>query len=404
MFEPQIVLAASPREWAQRLHRHVADHGGGRVRATVLHPHEALAEHCDVFLADDTTSFLSRHLVSQLQQLGRRVLGVYDGDDAAGKGELLDLGVDDVIARDAPAGEFVEAIAALASGAGSDEFTRMVATLEPAAPAPPELRPTTAKIGRLIAVGAPPGGCGATEVALAVAAAAGRHGHRTVLLDGDETAPALAQRLGVRPYPNLRSAVAAVEHADGRLEDSLVPTQAGFAVLPGLSAPRDWTHVRPHEVTDVAERLLSLPADVIANLGARLEDLGAHGPGRYAVSRALLARADSLLCVGLPSPVGVARLLSWLVQARSIAPRTPVRVAFNRTPPSRFRRREVEREVRRVLNPDDLVFLPEDARVGEAAWAGGVVGDGPFTHAVQPLAATLLGLQPSARRRVGGRR
>jgi MinD-like ATPase involved in chromosome partitioning or flagellar assembly len=404
MFEPQIVLAASPREWAQRLHRHVADHGGGRVRATVLHPHEALAEHCDVFVADDTTSFLSRHLVSSLQHLERRVLGVYDGDDAAGKGELLDLGVDDVIARDAPAGEFVEIIAALASGAGSDEFTRMVATLEPAEPAPRELGPTTAKVGRLLAVGAPPGGCGATEVALALAAAAGRHGHRTVLVDGDETAPALAQRLGVRPYPNLRSAVAAVEHHDGVLEDSLAPTQAGFAVLPGLSAPRDWTHVRPSEVTDVAERLLSLPVDVVANLGSRLENLGAHGPSRYGVSRALLARADSVLGVGLPSPVGVARLLSWLAQARSIAPRTPVRVAFNRTPPSRFRRSEVEREVRRVLNPEDLTFLPEDARVTQAAWEGGVVGDGPFRRAVQPLAMTLLGLKGSERRRVGRRR
>ncbi len=404
MFEPQIVLAASPREWAQRLHRHVADHGGGRVRATVLHPHEALAEHCDVFVADDTTSFLSRHLVSSLQHLDRRVLGVYDGDDAAGKGELLDLGVDDVIARDAPAGEFVQIIAALAQGAGSDEFTRMVAALEPAATAPPELGPTTAKIGRLLAVGAPPGGCGATEVALALAAAAGRHGHRTVLVDADETAPALAQRLGVRPYPNLRSAVAAVEHHDGILEDSLVPTQAGFAVLPGLSAPRDWTHVRPSEVTDVAERLLSLPVDVIANLGSRLEDLGAHGPSRYGVSRALLARADSLLGVGLPSPVGVARLLSWLAQARSIAPRTPVRVAFNRTPPSRFRRSEVEREVRRVLNPAELTFLPEDARVTQAGWDGGVVSDGPFNRAVQPLAATMLGLHGSGRRRLAGRR
>ena len=401
MFEPQIVLAASPREWAQRLHRHVADHGGGRVRATVLHPHEALAEHCDVFLADDTTSFLSRHLVSQLQQLGRRVLGVYDGDDAAGKGELLDLGIDEVIARDAPASEFVEVIAALATHAGSDEFTRMIATLDPVQPA---TAPAATKLGRLIAVGAPPGGCGATEVAVALAAAAGRYGHRTVLVDGDETAPALAQRLGVRPYPNLRSAVAAVEHHDGLLEDSLVPTQAGFAVLPGLSAPRDWTHVRPNEVTDVIERLLLMPVDVIANVGHRLEDLGAHGPSRYGVSRALLTRADGVLGVGLPSPVGVARLLGWLAQARSIAPRTPLRVAFNRTPGSRFRRGEVEREVRRVVNPEELAFLPEDPRVMQAAWDGGVVGDGPFSRAVQPLAVALLGLQDSGRRRVGGRR
>ncbi|MEX0657860.1 MAG: hypothetical protein WD080_01885, partial [Egibacteraceae bacterium] len=78
--EPEIALAASPRDWAQRLHRHLADHGGARVRATVLHPHDALAETYAVLVVDDTTSFLSHRLLDELRRTGRRVLGVYDPD------------------------------------------------------------------------------------------------------------------------------------------------------------------------------------------------------------------------------------------------------------------------------------------------------------------------------------
>ena len=78
MSEPVLALAASPCDWARRLHRHVTDHGGALVRSTVLHPHDTLAEAYDVLVADDTTSFLTRNLVEQLRAQGRRILGVFD--------------------------------------------------------------------------------------------------------------------------------------------------------------------------------------------------------------------------------------------------------------------------------------------------------------------------------------
>src|SRR5918998_3612317 len=79
MDEPVIVVAASPRDWANRLRHHVADRGGARIRGTVLHCEDAVAESYDVFIADDTTSFLTRRLVTRLHGQGRLVLGVYEG-------------------------------------------------------------------------------------------------------------------------------------------------------------------------------------------------------------------------------------------------------------------------------------------------------------------------------------
>jgi hypothetical protein len=79
--EPRIAIAASPREWAQRLHRHVADHGGALVRATVLHPKDALVEDVDVLVVDDVTSFLSPRLVDELHRSeGEGLVRIGTGD------------------------------------------------------------------------------------------------------------------------------------------------------------------------------------------------------------------------------------------------------------------------------------------------------------------------------------
>ena len=46
--EPAIALVFSPEAWVERLHRHLADHGGARVRQIVLDPTLALDEAYDV--------------------------------------------------------------------------------------------------------------------------------------------------------------------------------------------------------------------------------------------------------------------------------------------------------------------------------------------------------------------
>jgi hypothetical protein len=113
VFDPVLAIAASPRDWPRRLYRHVAEHGGAQVRATVLDGEEALTESSDVLVVDDITSFLDEDLVRALHGQGRRVLGVHES--AWGRDRLVRLGVDATIERDAPVEEFLVAAAALST-------------------------------------------------------------------------------------------------------------------------------------------------------------------------------------------------------------------------------------------------------------------------------------------------
>jgi hypothetical protein len=115
VFEPVIAIAASPRDWANRLHHHVVDHGGVRVRATVLHPADALDQSFDVLVVDDTTSFLTRPLVTALHDQGRCVLGVYE--DLRGERHLVDLGVDQAVERTMSTAKLLTAVGTLATSA-----------------------------------------------------------------------------------------------------------------------------------------------------------------------------------------------------------------------------------------------------------------------------------------------
>jgi MinD-like ATPase involved in chromosome partitioning or flagellar assembly len=406
--EPRIALAASPREWAQRLHRHVADHGGAQVRATVLHPADAIAETYDVFIGDDTTSYLTRRLVDELHRLGRGVLGVFDPDDPRGKGDLLDIGVDEVIVRGASPEEFVASIEAVARRCALT-LERVVSTadidglatlMEPLTEVPERQTPEI-EAGTITVVGAASGGAGATEIAIGLAHACGRRGDTTVLVDVDDVAPALAQRLGQPPYPNIRAAVDALEHRLTRLADVLVPVPDGrFAMLPGLSSPRSWPELRSTEVTDVIGALATIRRHVIVNAGHRVEDLrGMGGPPRHGVTRSAIGMADTVVGVTHPTPVGLARLLEWLAEVRSVTAITSIHIVFNRAPASTFKHAELVAELSRTFTPASVWFVPTDPRVESAAWSGDLVPSGPFTKAVEAAAHTIAPTSTTVRAR-----
>ncbi|HUP17291.1 MAG TPA: hypothetical protein VM848_14720, partial [Acidimicrobiia bacterium] len=63
---PDIALAASAREWPDRLHRFLLDHGGGRIVDRVMTPDQASDAGFDVLLIDDVCSFLTPRLVTML--------------------------------------------------------------------------------------------------------------------------------------------------------------------------------------------------------------------------------------------------------------------------------------------------------------------------------------------------
>lgn len=409
MTTPEIAIVVSPRDWAERLHRFVADHGGARVRARVLDGREALDEDYQVLVAEDLTSFLTPRLVDGLRRSGRRVLGVYDPTEPWGRSRLLELGVDDTIEATAPPERMLQVVDALALAVDADldgELARLAArhedddaspsTAAASAPAAGQAAPRTAHEPRsgaagVTVVGGPAGAPGATELAIGLAAAAARRGSSVVVVDADEVAPSLAQRLGLPLHPNLRTAIDAVQHWSGQLPDTLTPVPAGgFTVLCGLPSTADWSAVRPGEVVDVVVDLARLHDHVIVNVGHRLEEVG--GPGansRYGTSRTLVAEAQTVVGVLAPTPVGLARYLEWVADVRTLT-RRPIHTVVNRAPSSAFQRAELEAELRRTYEPPSVTTVPFDRRVADAAWAGELVPGAAYRRALDRVAGTVL--------------
>jgi MinD-like ATPase involved in chromosome partitioning or flagellar assembly len=406
--EPIVVLAHTVRDWAQDLHFFLMDHGGAIVRGYVMSPDDALAESYDILLVDDVTSYLNPRLVGSLQGNGVKILGVYDPDDAhgAGKQRLLELGVDEALPATTSPAEFVQSIARLA-GPFIENDPELAGMLEELGSGGRHTRPTPrdpggvpeadprGDRGTLIAVVAASGGAGATEIAIGLAERIRDLGIATALVDADDQAPAVAQRLGLALHPNLRTAVDSVQHGTGTIEDALVRyAPAGLEILCGLPNPRDWFELRPAEVTDVLRELVQRRPALVVNLGPRVEDLPSFGgPARFGVGRAVLAIADEIVLVGAASPIGARRIVDWVADAGAMVGSTPLHVVVNQYSGGRFAPAEIEAELRRTLTLRSFSVVPYDRRVVRAGWEGEPVPRGPFLKAVHRLASRLTALR-----------
>jgi len=397
----EIAIGVSHRPWAQQLFRHVADHGGAVVRTRVLVEEDALDSTYAVLVVDDTASVLTSRLVAELHRRDRRVIAVHAAGDHGAREALTRLGVDAAVPDSVLPEELVDAIAALApepGGGVEDPFAAIARELghelpgnaEPAPHEEPARHPARGLVTVVLAVS---GGAGATEVALALAGALGARGERTVLVDADEVAPSVAQRLAQPLVPNLRNAVDALERGVGRLEESLVALprrDGGFELLCGLANPRDWPDLRPDSVAEVVGELARAHGQVLVNAGPRTEEVVAPGGlARHGITRAMVQLADHLVVVGGATPIGLARLLGWLGDHADLARSKPLHVVLNQAPQGMFKRSELEREVLRSFLPSSLHLLPADKRVEEAVWNGHTVPGGPFQKAVQSLGAEL---------------
>jgi CO dehydrogenase nickel-insertion accessory protein CooC1 len=376
--EPEVALAFTPDPWVEELHRHLTDHGGARVRSVLVEPSLALDESYDVLVAGHRWPPLTRALVGDIQARGRAILGVFDREESASRKHLLALGVDAVVESDASPAGFVRAIVATA-GQRQHRVPDAAPVVEPRA-------------GRLIAIGGTPGS-GRTEIAIELARVAQRAGE-IVLVDADDVGPAVAQRLHLPIEPNLRTAIDAIEHARGELHACIVKESAtGLQVVGGVPNAGAWAQVRPGEVLRVIDQLGRTAPVVIADGAGTLEDVGGSSTrGRYATARALVTEADVLVAVADAAPHRITRLLAWVVEARALAPETPLVVVVNRAPSDRYRRGELYEELSNTIVVHDVAFVPHDRHVADAAWSGSPVRRGPFTRAVSRIADVALAI------------
>lgn len=385
MSDLELGIVVSARDWDERLHRFTVDHGGARVRIRVLSPDDAISETFDVLVVDDIASFLTRHLVDVLHGQRKLILGVFDADHGVeGERRLKELGIDHTIEANSPPDEFVRVLDRMGELLGPRTLAAAERPRGGAAPPQPDR-------GVVTVVGGPEGGVGSTEVAIALARRLRSGSRDAVVIDADDVNPSIAQRLGLALHPNLRTAVDALQHRTGGLLGSLTfPRHAEVEVLTGLSNPRDWIELRPTDVVAVVDALVAERSHVVVDVSARLEDLSYFGgPPRYALARSLIARADRLCVVGLPTPIGVARLLGWIAAARALAPELSIHVAINRAPRAAYLQGELQAELVRSYVPASLTFIPEDRRVTDAGWAGESVPAGPFQRGIEELAASL---------------
>ena len=106
-------------------------------------------------------------------------------------------------------------------------------------------------------------------------------------------------------------------------------------------------------------------------------------------ARAAVAAAEQLVAVCPPTPLGLLRLLDWAAQAHELAPAKPMTVVVNQAPRSRYRRGQLESQLRGNVAPqllNEIVFVPADDRVCDAVWDGAPVPKGPFSTAIRVLA------------------
>lgn len=407
---PGIAIVRSSRGWARTLHRYVVDHGGAVVKSRPLEERQAIEDDYELLIVDDISSFLNAHIITELHNLGRRVIGVYDPEESgpdnsnSGRSRLARLGVDGVIEAQATPEEFIRLITDLAPQAQHFGMHLEGLPEDPFAPGPGSREPPRRR-GHLVALLGTSGGVGATEIALELSRGLAGRGERTVLVDGDDVVPSVAQRLALPLHPNLRTAIDAVSHDTGRLNECLIGVARGLDILVGLPHPKDWVELRASDMHAVLQALTQIRPQVIVNTSPFVEDLTSFGGvDRFALTRAAIEAAATVALVCPSNPIGIARLLDRVTDIAELAEGKPLHVVVNHAEKSTHTRKEIANEIERNFTPAGIHFVPTDPKVGTALWSGKFVKNGHFTHAIS---ATLVPSMPrvmASRNQKRGRR
>ncbi|MDX1469129.1 MAG: hypothetical protein R3258_07285 [Acidimicrobiia bacterium] len=360
MTTPDIALAASAREWPDRLHRFLLDHGGARVVGRVMGPEQASDATFDVLLIDDVCSFLTRRLVSVVKGNGQDIIGVFaaeDGSDA--KRRLLECGITDVIEMEATPSEFLD---------------KIFSTIAHRPSVGQETRAERAKLVSIGVAGATDG-VGATEIAVTLATILSVT-TRTILFDLDTLWPSVAQRLDLPLHPNLRTVLDAAMHNPERTPSG-VQRLGDLNVIGGVADAGRGRQVNRIEVAAVYDQLA-------ADYDIAVADLGAYERMIQGIELVL----HSIIVVGSADPVGMARLLKTLDAVRVSSHQVQVLAVVSKTQ-ARFHEAEVRREIGLAHPLIPVITVPFDSRLQRASWEGRPLQRGPMFKSLRRMAGLI---------------
>lgn len=290
-------------------------------------------------------------------------------------------------ARHLVADRQVGALAGIVRAAAAEGMAPPGGEGRPEVPAAPE---TT---GRAVAVLGPAGAPGRTTVALGLAAELAARGRGPLLVDADPWGGSVAQRLAVLDEVSglLAAARVVARREDPCTDPSVVRRVGGFRVVTGLPRADRWHEVTGDVVTALVEGAAS---DVVLDAGFSLEDdpLTDFGgrPARNALTHAAVDAADTLVVVGTPDPVGLARLARSLDDLAERTSGRSVQVVLNRW---RSRLGIDAREARSLLEGfadiAALHVLPDDGLAADRSLVTGrtlhEAGPSPLSRAFVPL-------------------
>jgi cellulose biosynthesis protein BcsQ len=362
MTTADIVLAASAREWPDRLHRYLLDHGGGRVVDRLMGADRTGEISFDVLVIDDICSFLTPRLIGMVKNRGVDVVGVYDPEDGPdAKRRLLECGIPDVIESRASPAEFLEKINQTRDHRVKSE--------------PPSASPRRRALS--VGVTGASEGVGMTEVAIGLAGSLARSVH-AVLVDLDQNWPSIAQRLDLSVHPNIRSALDHALHDPRRLRTSL-QSVGSLSVVGGRADGGNGPAITRHETVALLEGLGELVDVVVADMGPVSRTAGG-----------LLREFDTMIIVGVATPVGIARLVKTADQLLGSWPDQSLLAVVNMTPRSGFRRTEALAELARTVPDLPVVSLPHDARLEDAAWNGNLGCGARYRRAMDSMSEVVV--------------
>jgi Flp pilus assembly CpaE family ATPase len=329
---------------------------------------------------------LDRDAVVRLAAAGVAVVGLVDPGDVDAERRLRQLGVGQVLPATAGAATISAAVAHAVSALATSEAARVVGDPRGALPqlaAPSPVPPLPAGLGRVVAVWGPTGAPGRTTLAVGVADEVSRLGIPAMVVDADVYGGVIAQLLGLLDEsPGL--AAACRQAAGGRLDSAELARLAWairptLRVLTGIVRADRWPEVRAGAIDVVLEHARRLAEVTVVDCAFSLErdeeiTYDTAAPRRNGATLAVLAAADTVVCVGGADPVALQRLVRAIAELREALPGCAPLVVVNRV------RRgvipgEPEREIAAALSRyagiTGLTYLPDDGAAVDAALAVG---------------------------------